>query len=395
MILRLVQRLAKLSPGLSRAGWAALPAWAQARLEPLIHPIALGKRGGRLRLEVPWDAPRRKIGVVVHAGLWERARAATGGPFPPGFAAPPLRLPEGVPIDEFARREGLLDAVLVSDDPSHGAARRLGMRCVSTRDLDDPSFAGRAFPKVSVVIPAYAGRALLEPCLASLLRNTPWPGLEILVVDNAMAPEDGDWLAALSSREPSILGLRNEVNVGFARAVNRGLARASGEFVVLLNDDTVVGPGWLPRLIAPLEDDPTLGLVCPSTNEIGNSARVPVTYTDLDGMEALATARAWDLAGERSAMDTIALFCAAARRSTLTDVGLLDPRYDVGMFEDDDLSLAVRRIGKTLAVARDAWVHHVGQASFSRLPDDEYLRIWEANRRRFEQKWQVKWTRPI
>lgn len=397
MILRLLQRMARLAPGLSRAGWAALPQPVRVKLEPLIHPIAVGPRGGRLRLEVPWDAPRRIVRVLAESKVWERAETALASQHLPGFDKRALRFKEGTSLAEFARGEDLLDAVYVGehpDGPALSEARRVGFRCISASELDDPAWPERAFPSVSIVIPAYAGRAVLEPCLASLLRNTPWPRLEVLVIDNGMDSGSSAWLAAVSDRERAITVIRNDVNAGFARAVNRGVARSRGEIVVLLNDDTVVGPGWLPRLVAHLDRDPTLGLVCPCTNEIGNDAKIAVTYDDLAGMENLATARAFDLAGERSELESVALFCAATRRSTLESVGGLDERYEVGMFEDDDLSLAVRRTGKSLAVARDAWVHHVGQASFSRLADDEYLRIWESNRRRFEKKWQVKWTPP-
>lgn len=390
--------MARLAPGLARAGWAALPAPVRVKLGPLIHPIAVGRRGGQLRLEVPWDAPRRTVRVVSASSVWDRVQTALALPRTSVFHNGALRFPPNANIAEFACRAGLLDALYVSGgagDPALPEARRVGFRCILASELEEPAWLERAFPSVSIVVPAYAGRALLEPCLASILRNTPWPRLDIMVVDDGMDRASRDWLGVVSDRESTITVIRNDVNAGFARAANQGLRGTRGEFVVLLNDDTVVGPGWLSRLVAHLERDGTLGLVCPCTNEIGNSAKVPASYADLDGMERLATARAFDLAGGRSDMQTIALFCAAARRSTLESVGFLDERYEVGMFEDDDLSLAVRRAGKGLAVARDAWVHHVGQASFARLSDDDYLRIWEANRRRFEEKWQVKWTPPV
>ena len=201
-------------------------------------------------------------------------------------------------------------------------------------------------------------------------------------------------LGELAILDPRVLVISNGENRGFARAANQGLRQARGEIAVLLNDDTVVSPGWLSRLVRHLESDPRLGLVCPVTNEIGGDARVSVSYVTFDEMETFAVARARDHAGERRPTETIALFCAAAHSSTLAGVGFLDERYEVGMFEDDDLSLALRLRGMDLAVAEDAFVHHVGQASFGRLSDSEYLAIWEANRRRFETKWGKRWHPP-
>jgi len=58
------------------------------------------------------------------------------------------------------------------------------------------------------------------------------------------------------------------------------------------------------------------------------------------------------------------------------------------MFEDDDYCRRVRQAGLDLAVARDAFVHHWGRGSFSRMPEEEYRRIYEENRRRYELKWE-------
>jgi len=156
----------------------------------------------------------------------------------------------------------------------------------------------------------------------------------------------------------------------------------------------VVGPGWLSRLVAHLEVDPTLGLLCPVTNAIGNDAKIAVDYDSFDAMEAFTHARLFEHPGKRRPIETVALFCAAARRETLEREGFLDERYAVGMFEDDDLSRTLAARGLAHAIALDSFVHHVGQASFARLTDAEYLSVWRANRKRFEDKWGVRWTPP-
>jgi GT2 family glycosyltransferase len=150
----------------------------------------------------------------------------------------------------------------------------------------------------------------------------------------------------------------------------------------------------LSRLIAHLEAEPKLALVCPVTNEIGNDAKIDVGYGRFDEMEAFARRRLFEHAGERRPIDTVALFCAAARRATLERIGFLDERYAIGMFEDDDLSRTLAAQGLSHAIADDAYVHHVGQASFGKLTDADYLAIWQANRKRFEDKWGVRWTPP-
>src|SRR6202034_1369930 len=72
-------------------------------------------------------------------------------------------------------------------------------------------------------------------------------------------------------------------------------------------------------------------------------------------------------------------------------VGGVDEAYAIGMFEDDDLSRAVLKGGLRVCVAEDCFVHHFGQGSFGKLPSKEYDRIFETNRRSYEQKWQEPW----
>jgi GT2 family glycosyltransferase len=248
---------------------------------------------------------------------------------------------------------------------------------------------------VTIVVTSYRNPALLGSCLRSIERNTPWPGLEVVVVDNASGHETVALLSELAATLGYVKLVHNRENRGFARACNQGIRAATGQYVVLLNDDTVVAPGWLSRLVAHLELCPTLGIVGPSTNHIGNEAKVNVDYVTLEQMERYALQRSFAHAGVLQPTDCLALFCAAARRDLLIQMGGLDERFEVGMFEDDDLAIRVRQRGLSLGIARDAFVHHVGHASFGKMNDAEYLAVWQANRRRFEDKWKRRWVPPV
>ena len=83
----------------------------------------------------------------------------------------------------------------------------------------------------------------------------------------------------------------------------------------------------------------------------------------------------------------LALFCAVVRREVFDRIGPLDERFEIGMFEDDDYARRLAAGGLRLAVARDSFVHHAGRGSFRALPDVEYRRIFEENRRRYGEKW--------
>jgi hypothetical protein len=73
--------------------------------------------------------------------------------------------------------------------------------------------------------------------------------------------------------------------------------------------------------------------------------------------------------------------------------GPLDTRFQIGLFEDDDLSMRVRAAGYRVACAEDVFVHHFGQASIGRLgPTGQYGALFHATRQRWEEKWQTPWT---
>jgi GT2 family glycosyltransferase len=393
MLLRAVQRLVRLAPSTTKALWALVPARARRVLSTALYPIAAGARGGGNALEVPANLRPRAYDVVL-SGEVPRDGAVAAYLANERAAGRRIVTADDGPLAGLLLEARIVDGVYVADmgdsDERRAEARRFGLRVVDRHELA----AGMApFPRVSVVIVTHSGGPLVATCLRAVLRNTPWPGLEIIVVDNGSDDATRVLLAMFAQRDGIVL-LSNAKNRGFAPAANQGLERSSGEIVVLLNDDTAVGPGWLSRLVAHLEADPDLGIVCPVTNEIGNDAKIPIAYDGYAEMEHFAIGRAFEHAGSRRSIETVALFCAAGRRATLARVGFLDERYAVGMFEDDDLSRTLARSGFGRAVAHDSFVHHVGQASFAKLPDSEYLATWEANRKRFEEKWGVRWAPP-
>lgn len=392
MLLHAVQRLVRLAPGATRAIWERMPAPAREALSSAFYPVAVGPRGGGFSLDVPADLARRSYDIVVSRAM-PREPAAAEWLSAERSSGRRIVVAGGGSLETCFREQDITDGVYVAD-PADTAERREtarghGMRVV---DRSSPAFPVR-FPPVSVVIPTHDGGPIVSACLRALLRNTPWPGLEIIVVDNGSLDATRLLLETHAQRDGVVL-ITNATNKGFAVATNQALRRASGDVVVLLNDDTAVGPGWLSRLVAHLEADTALGLVCPVTNEIGNDAKIAVDYGSFDEMESFARLRLFEHPGERRRIETVALFCAAARRATLERVGFLDERYAVGMFEDDDLSRTLARHGFSHAIADDSFVHHVGRASFGKLTDAQYLAVWRANRRRFEEKWGVRWTPP-
>ena len=246
-------------------------------------------------------------------------------------------------------------------------------------------------PMVSIIVVAFNNCALTKLCIDSLLGNATWPRSEIIVVDNASSDETRVYLRYLARSEPSVKVILNSENRGFAAANNQGLAIARGEYLVLLNNDTVVPRGWLEPLMKALRD-PLVGLVGPVTNFVGNEAKIDVEYAGLEGMAEFARAWMSAHAGESFDISMLAMFCVAMRRDTFDRVGLLDESFGIGMFEDDDYSRRIQAAGLRTVCTKASFVHHFGQASFKKLIEaGSYDALWRRNRDIYERKW-GEWT---
>ncbi|MDD3806822.1 MAG: glycosyltransferase family 2 protein [Candidatus Marinimicrobia bacterium] len=113
--------------------------------------------------------------------------------------------------------------------------------------------------KVSVIIPHYKGRAILQACLQSLTAST-FLEKEILLVDNGTID---DSLEMVTKEFPHVRILQNEKNLGFAGGCNRGIYAAHGEYLLFLNNDTIHDPGWIEPLVEWLDTHPETASVMP------------------------------------------------------------------------------------------------------------------------------------
>jgi GT2 family glycosyltransferase len=245
--------------------------------------------------------------------------------------------------------------------------------------------------EATVVVVTADGLVFTRLCLESVLAERDGLDLELLVVDNGSSDGTREYLVALAERDPRVRLVLNEVNAGFAAAANQGLSVSRGRALVLLNNDTIVPPGALRRLVRHLEHE-SVGLVGPVSNEAATAAEVEPSYRTYEELLAAGAERSRSHAGELVDVPMLTMFCIAMRRDLYGRVGPLDERFGKGLFEDDDYSLRVRRSGFRVACAADVLIHHFGEASFGKLvPSGEYASIFEANRRLFEEKWGIPW----
>lgn len=294
----------------------------------------------------------------------------------------PEAIPEVVLLDNDSPQPRLRDYLPLADLVLGDADVLREARQLGIPGLGDPTpgelAAARASARTrrseatSIVVVTYNSMKTLENCLTSALA-TMGPHDELIVVDNASADETPDFLRRFATRDARVQVKLSETNLGFSAGSNLGLREATGDFLVLLNPDTVVTPGWLERLRAPFLRDPSVGAVGPTSDYVAGWQKVHLhlpeigaTSMTLDDVTARLAARN---AGKVLETKLLIGFCVMFSRRALDEVGLLDEELFLGN-DDLDMSWRLRKHGYRLLVATDAFVHHVGQVSFNTEPSE-------------------------
>lgn len=240
---------------------------------------------------------------------------------------------------------------------------------------------------LSVVIVSYRSRNLLPDCLASLRRDLGETPAEVVVVDNASADGTVEWLRR---EHPDVRVLDLDLNTGFARAVNVGVATSTGAHVLLLNPDTTVLPGAIAALLNAARANPYAGLYGGRTytalGELDPRScwGLPTWWSQVCFAAGLSTLRPrsrrfdpeslgrWQRDTRRE-VGVITGCLLLATREAWDDLGGFDESFFM-YGEDTDLSARARTRGwRPLHVPEAAVVHHVGASSASSLEKSRLL----------------------
>lgn len=232
--------------------------------------------------------------------------------------------------------------------------------------------------RVSVVIPVFNQLAYTKLCLESLARHPEGIG-EIIVIDNGSADGSGDFLEKVAG----IRLIRNAENRGCAAGWNQGVAAATGEWIVVLNNDVVVPAGWLQGLLD-AAGELRLDVVTPGIRE-GEA-----DY-DVEGWSRDFVARMRDVR-RLGVADGI---CFMVRRKVFDAVGTFDEHFRIGQFEDADFFRRARMAGFRLGITGRSFLHHFGsvtQKAVRKAPSGGSSYMAE-NRAYYRKKWRLTWLR--
>ncbi len=236
--------------------------------------------------------------------------------------------------------------------------------------------------KVSIVLLALNQVEYTRKCIENLQKYCRQE-YELILVNNGSK----DGTAAYFDSIPGAKVIHNPKNLGVAPGWNQGMKLATGDYVLILNNDTIPGPNFLENLVRCAENHPESGMVVPRSNRIAGPQLVEgfewKSEDEIPGLSAKIQE-----ANELSAWEFPRLkgFCMLMPRRVVERIGPFDEQYGFGNFEDDDYSCRIRYSGHTLLVADDSFLFHFGSVSFKDSGIDWNKQMTE-NMGKFDRKW--------
>jgi GT2 family glycosyltransferase/glycosyltransferase involved in cell wall biosynthesis len=238
--------------------------------------------------------------------------------------------------------------------------------------------------KVTVLIVSWNGMEFLESCLRSLEEQT-FPDFEVIVVDNGSTDGSPDLIAR---QFPDVKLIKFQTNRGFTCGINAGIEAASGDIILLLNQDTVVLSGWIENMVKGLAEDQQIAIVgCKILYPDRQTLQHAGGVLHLNGLTDHYGAGEMDQGQHDSDRDCDYVTGAAFgfKASLVDHIGLFDERYSPAYFEELDFCLrALRHNFRVRYLHKPKIIHYESSSTGKFSP--RFLYLYHRNRLKFMQK---------
>lgn len=238
--------------------------------------------------------------------------------------------------------------------------------------------------KLSIIIVSWNTCKILKNCLQSVYQYPPQDPFELIVVDNASTDGSPEMVAA---HFPQVRLVASNTNLGFAQGNNLAVPMCTGEYVLLLNPDTIVKPNALQRLVEFLDTHPEAGGVGsmllnadgslqPSCHPRPQLGREMWRLFHMDTIRPYGRYNMdrWNMSEYRE-VDVLMGAVFMIRKSILDQIGFLDDDYFI-YSEEVDLCLRLQRAGWHLYYVPDSQVIHLGGQSTKQVAADMFLQLY-------------------
>ena len=236
--------------------------------------------------------------------------------------------------------------------------------------------------KVSIVILALNKVEYTQKCIESIQKNTR-QSYELILVNNGSTDGTLDYFSSV----PNAVVIDNPKNLGVSAGWNQGVQKATGDYVLILNNDVIVGEQSIENLVRCSMNHTKAGIIAPRTNNIAGPQVDKDFYyqsdddieTEIQRKQAEANLSCWEFSRIKG-------FCMLIPMGVVDQVGLFDEVFGYGNFEDDDYSCRVQYNGYDLLVADDSFIFHYGSVSFGQA-DIDWNEQMKKNMALFQEKW--------
>ncbi len=377
--------------GLFDTDWylAQNPDVAAAGIDPLVHYLRHGAAEGRdpnPLFDTDWylaqnpDVAAAGTNPLAHYLQSRTVRAA-------------IEFPEGLSFFRIVRRHRLGYVIKAGEHPDGASSHIAGLRLIQPEELQPSYRRGAEAPddrRIDVIVSVYRGFDETRRCIESVLAGRPSNcafGRLILIDDCGPEPEVRSYLSDIA-RQDAVVLLKNPANLGFVASVNRGMACAGSNDVILLNSDTEVSGNWVDRLVIQAYADSRIGTV----TALSNNATI-CSYPDLGGQSTLppgTTVRDMDRAcAEANALRAVQIptgvgSCMYIKRACLDDIGAFDEgTFAKGYGEETDFCQRASQRGWVHVLAGDVFVFHAGEISFGASSQERKAKALAIMRERY------------
>ena len=239
--------------------------------------------------------------------------------------------------------------------------------------------------EASIIIPVFNAVDYTKECIFSIYQFTKDVNFEVVVIDNASTDSTKEWFEKEKYQFPNLTYISLDENIGFGPAVNIGFRNSKGRYLVVLNNDTLVSPHWLSNLLEFMGEDPSIGIISPVTNYVGEGPQIDEDAINMSSRLDFIADYALKISMRKELIyepNRLVFFCVVIRRDLIDLIGYLDENYIKGNFEDDDYCMRARLAGYKLAIAKNSFVYHKGSITF-KINQISHTQYMQANREKF------------